>query len=265
MSHKNRIKFSVGLTRLLASILAICLMMALVALPGCDNSKVTAGDGNDPAGGGQTQEPQIDPMADRSITDVGGREVTVPGVGALKSIYYTGATAEIFCFTLAPELAGGTTYEWTAPELELLPKEMATLKYLGTQSGGKQLNLEAIMAEDIQLIFACPVAAPTDKDISDCDDLQNQTGIPVILLNGSLEKVGDTYRLLGDILGREAEAEKLAAYCEDRLKAVTTPKAQRGCRPSRKARRMPIPTSSPAPSMLRRLRPNRGWVCPMCR
>ncbi|MDR0501181.1 MAG: ABC transporter substrate-binding protein [Coriobacteriales bacterium] len=211
--------------------LILALLASLSLLPGCGNSTGTTSDQtttntstatNESDASATNNTQSVDPMADRNITDVGGRKVTIPGTGALKSIYYTGATAEIFCFTLAPELAGGTTYEWTEPELELLPKQMSTLKYLGTQSGGKQLNLEAIMAEDIQLIFSCPVAAPTEKDISDCDDLQNQTGIPVVLLDGSLENVANTYRLLGEILGREADANKLALYCENKLAAVNS-------------------------------------------
>jgi iron complex transport system substrate-binding protein len=161
-------------------------------------------------------------MADRAITDAAGRTVLVPGVGALERIYYTGATAEIYCFTLAPELAGGTTYEFKPAELELLPKEMAGLGYLGTMSGGKQLNLEAIMAADIQLIFSMPLAAPTASDVSAADDLQRQTGIPVVVLDGTIENIGSTYRLLGSLLGRQEQAEKLAAYCERVLDDVTS-------------------------------------------
>jgi iron complex transport system substrate-binding protein len=202
------------LRTLVATLLVVSLAVGLLLLPGCTEQQA-------PATQGESQNATVDPMANRSFTDAAGRTLTIPGVGALERIYYTGATGEIYCFTLAPELAGGTTFEFTAAELELLPKEMPSLSYLGTISGGKQLNLEAIMNADIQLIVSVALAAPTESDISQADDLQQQTGIPVLVFDGTLENIAATYRLLGDLLGRQQDAEKLATYCEKSLKAVT--------------------------------------------
>jgi iron complex transport system substrate-binding protein len=161
-----------------------------------------------------------------------GRSVTVPAVSKLERIYFTGAPAEIYSFTLAPELAGGTTMEYTEAEFELLPAQMRSLKYLGTLSGGKELNPEAIVEADIQMIISVSFADPTDADKTQADDLQNQTGIPVVVFSGDLERINDVYRELGKLLGREAQAEVLAAYCEKKLEAVkaavaTVPESQR--------------------------------------
>lgn len=213
ISHSRKLSAMLG---------ALLLAFGLVTLAGC------AKGGDVPEATEQAEQealapdgqPEGDPMADRTITDDAGREVTIPGVGALERIYYTGGPAQIFCFTLAPELAGGTTMEFSDAELQYLPKGTDKLEYLGTVSGGKELNPEAIMAAGIQVIFSVTLGEPGDSDASSADDLQRQTGIPVVVLNGSLDATAQTYRTLGGLLGKEAEAEELASYCEDTLDNV---------------------------------------------
>ena len=206
-----------------------CLAMALTLLAGCSGTDKAATESSD-SNAAQTET--VDLMADRTITDDAGREVTIPGVGALQKIYYTGAPGQIFCFTLAPELAAGTTMEFSDAELAYLPEGTGDLPYLGTLSGGKELNPEAIMAEGVQVIFSVTTGKPGDSDVSSADDLQNQTGIPVVVLDGTLDATPTTYRTLGALLGKEDQAEKLASYCETALdnvdKAVATvPEDQR--------------------------------------
>lgn len=89
-----------------------------------------------------------------------------------------------------------------------------------------------IMAEGMQVIFSVTTGKPGDSDVSSADDLQNQTGIPVVVLDGTLDATPTTYRTLGTLLGKEDQAEKLASYCETALdnvdKAVATvPEDQR--------------------------------------
>lgn len=209
--------------------MAACLAMTLSLLAGCSGADKAATESSD---NNATQTEAVDPMADRTITDDAGREVTIPGVGALQKIYYTGAPGQIFCFTLAPELAAGTTMEFSDAELAYLPEGTGDLPYLGTLSGGKELNPEAIMAEGVQVIFSVTTGKPGDSDASSADDLQNQTGIPVVVLDGTLDATPTTYRTLGVLLGKEDQAEKLASYCETALDNVnaavaTVPEDQR--------------------------------------
>ena len=213
---KRKTKRLVNWRMLLTCVLVGALLTNLSVLSGCSTEP------QQPSAP-PTVETTEDPMADRVITDAAGRELTVPGVGALKHIYYTGASAEIICITLAPDLAGGTTYDTLSPaDYELLPAGMKNLQYLGTTSGQKQLNLEAIMAQDIQLIISMPFGAPGERDISEADDIQAQTGIPVIILDGSFEEISNNYRFLGGLFGKEAAAAKLADYCDTKIKDVTS-------------------------------------------
>jgi len=61
----------------------------------------------------------------------------------------------------------------------------------------------------------------TDSDISAANDLQDQTGIPVLLFDGSVDKTPDTYRAIGDVIGTEDRANELANYCEKAYSDVT--------------------------------------------
>jgi iron complex transport system substrate-binding protein len=192
-----------------------------VLLPGCSASTEAPVVDNQTAG-----SPSDDPMANRTIIDDAGRAVSVPGLGALNKIYFTSSTAEIYCYTLAPDLAAGTTYQWTQQELAYLDPVEATLPYLGSTSGGQQLNPEAILGAGVQLLVDVANDAPTQTDISQADDLQEQTGIPVVLYNGALSATANTYRELGTLLGRESQAEQLAEYCENTLQDVQTAVAQ---------------------------------------
>lgn len=200
--------------------LILALAMMLGVLPGCAGSDASKAQQASAAEGDTETAPSVDPMADRTITDDAGRTVTIPGVGKLQKIYFTSPVAQIFCFTLAPELSGGTTMEFSEHELQYLPSDTADLPYLGSLAAGGKLNPEAIVAEGIQVIFNVSSVALTDSDISTCDELQAQTGIPVVAINGSMENISQAYRELGQLLGKQAEAEVLASYCEDRIAAV---------------------------------------------
>ena len=157
---------------------------------------------------------------DRTITDDAGREVTIPGVDALEKIYFTSPIGQIFCFTLAPELCAGTTMDFTEQELANLPEGTDKLPNLGTLSGGGELNPEAILAEGIQLIFSITSVEPSESDASFADDLQNQTGISVVVLNGSFDTTATCYETLGELLGKQDETKAMADYCTKVAKDV---------------------------------------------
>jgi iron complex transport system substrate-binding protein len=50
--------------------------------------------------------------------------------------------------------------------------------------------------------------------------VQQQTGLPYLLLDGRFEAIPDTLRALGHAMGDESAAERLAEYCERALREV---------------------------------------------
>ena len=157
----------------------------------------------------------------RTITDNAGREVTIPTVNNLERIYFTSALAQVFCYTLDPSLAAGTSIQFTDQELEYLPEGTDELPYLGSLSANGTIDREALMVEDVQIVFSISGVDLTEANISQAIDLQDQTAIPVVLIDGSFDRIGDAYRLLGECLGQEERAEELASYIEEKYNDVT--------------------------------------------
>lgn len=193
-----------------SALLAVSLDLGVA---GCAQSTGDAGSAQ--AGSAATQT-----ASTRVYTDDGGREVEIPTAENIDSIYFTGASAQIYLYTLAPELACGTTMEFTDAELEYLPEGTGDLPYLGTVSGGGELNPEAIVDAGPDIIFDVTMGGITDSDVSNDDDLQEQTGIPVLLFDGDINGIPELYEKLGDVLGRENRAKELSDYCKQALSAV---------------------------------------------
>lgn len=157
----------------------------------------------------------------RRIVDDAGREVEIPTPDKLERIYFTSSLAHIYCFTMAPDLLAGTSMQFTPYELEFLPEGTRDLPYLGSLSGGGEINRESLLMEGVQLVFSISGVPLTPSAIDEAKDLQEQTEIPCVCIDGSFENVASCYRLLGDIMGQQDRGEKLAAYCEDIYRRVT--------------------------------------------
>lgn len=193
------------LFRQIAKVAAVAFCTcALVALAGCGAAENGNGDGT------------------VSFTDAAGRTVDIPSPDALEKVFYTSTQGEILVYSVCPELCAGTCDKFSDLDSQYLGGDLISLPNLGTQSGGKELNPEAIMAEGVQLIFSVAPMTPGEKDITEADDLQGQTGIPVVVLDGSIDKIAETYEILGGIVGHEKEAKELADYCTGIIDGVTS-------------------------------------------
>lgn len=193
--------------------MALALTGAL-ALPACVSTSTSSSSSGSSSSTAQANT--------RTITDDAGRQVTVPAVSNLtKSVYCTSPIAQMYLYSLAPELAGGTNSDYSDAEMQYLPACVKDLPNYGTWAMNGTLDNEAIMAGGIQLILDVSSSSITDSDISSANELQDQTGIPVVLFDGSVDKTPDTYRALGEVLGAEDHAEQCATYCEKALADVT--------------------------------------------
>jgi iron complex transport system substrate-binding protein len=83
---------------------------------------------------------------------------------------------------------------------------------------GNTANLEVVLSFKPDLIIDVGSVRPTYVSLA--DNVQAQTRIPYVLLDGTLGKTPETYRLLGEWLGVEERAEKLATYADDTLVAL---------------------------------------------
>jgi iron complex transport system substrate-binding protein len=159
-------------------------------------------------------------LGQRVITDDAGREITIPTPDKIKKVFVTSALAQVYITSLSFDLLAGTASKFTESQLRFQPDGVENLPYLGTINNNGEIDRESLLTEDIDIIFSISGIELTNQNISEAKSLQSQTGIPVVLVDGSFDKIPQAFRFLGDILDRAERAEELAVYCEKSYKAV---------------------------------------------
>jgi len=160
------------------------------------------------AGCGQPDGP---PEPDsREITDMAGRTLAVPA--GIKSVFPTDPTAAIYLYTVAPDRLLGWNYALNDVEKRVIPEKYHSLPNLGM---GDAVNYEAVIAAGPDM--ALQVSGGGAEDAEQADRLAERLGIPVVVVSDQLADTPAAYRLLGELLGAEEQAEALAAYAADTL------------------------------------------------
>ena len=147
----------------------------------------------------------------QSYTDDAGRTLYIPE--NIQRIVPSAPLAQIILLTLAPEMVVGLADEVEDSARGILPERVFSQPYLGSLYAGSELNLEALASTAPDLIIDMGEVKKSTKE--DLDNLQTQTTIPAVFVSLSLENMGQTYRTLGALLGREERAELLARRCEE--------------------------------------------------
>ena len=191
----------------LSLLLALTLVLSLCACGG------GAADTPAPTQSAPAQTESAAPAAEtRTFTDSVGRTVTLPA--RIDKVAVTGPLAQIVLFALCPDKLVGIANAWDASAEEYLDTEYYSLPLLGQLYGGQgELNLETLLASGAQVVI--DVGEPKDTIAEDLDALQEQTGLPFVHVTATTQTTGEAYRLLGELVGMEAEAEALASYCEE--------------------------------------------------
>lgn len=148
-----------------------------------------------------------DEAGEREITDMAGRTVVVPD--EIETVFSSSTVTAIFMYTLAPDKLLGWNYELNELEKSIILEEYHDLPNFGM---GDSINYEAVIAADPTI--AVNVGTINDKMISDCDKLSKSLGVPVVAVDGDLSASAEAYRFMGELLGEEEQAEKLASYAE---------------------------------------------------
>lgn len=162
----------------------------------------------------------------RTITDDAGRELEIPTADKLERIYFTSGLAQVWVFSLNPDKQGGSSAQFDEEQLQYLPAGIDELPYMGAIAENASIDREMLLTVDIQLIFSISGVGLTESNVSDAEELQEQTGIPVVLVDGSFERIASAYRFVGDIMGEQERAEELATYCEQKFAEVSAAVAQ---------------------------------------
>ena len=184
-----------------------------------------------PAPAPEPAAPAAESPATVVLTDMAGRTVTVPAPDKLERIYPDGSTSLMLVYTLAPDMltaapsSSGSAF--TDEQKKFVTPEVHDLPSYGTRSGQNGvLNLEEIKRADVQVILNMGTGLITENDIMQADELQAQLDIPVVLFCGEMADYPEAYRLLGKLLGREDDAERIIAYTADIVKTIEAVAAQ---------------------------------------
>lgn len=204
---------------------ALALLLAVLLLAGCgqggggaespspsaeeQSPAVTAGP-TESAPPSQSAEPAAsaaEPPAQREITDMAGRSVTLPA--QLESVFPTAPAAAIFLYMAAPDKLLGWNYALNDLEKSIILEQYHDLPDFGM---GDAVNYEAVIAAGPTIALNC--GKISDALISDCDALSQRLGIPVVAVDNDLSRSAEAFRFLGALLGEEEQAEAMAAYAE---------------------------------------------------
>lgn len=181
--------------------------LAITSLAGCSSSNTVSSS----QVSSQQQSKKNEDTETIKFTDSAGREVEVPK--NIERIAPTGTLAQIVLFSVAPDKLVGLSGEWSDDAKEILDDKYADLPIFGQLYGSGDLNTEALAAADPQVIIDIGEAKEGNKE--DLDSIQEQIGIPVIFVEGTLKTMPECYTTLGKLLGEEEKAKSLSDYCKN--------------------------------------------------
>lgn len=152
-----------------------------------------------------------------TVTDATRRALPMPE--KVVRVFPAGPPAAILLYTLAPDLLLGWPRANRPEECAYMLPDVCMRPEVGRLTGrGNTANLESVIALKPDLIL--DVGATSTTFVSLAERVQQQTGIPYALLDGRFDAVAATYRKLGELTGKQIEAEKLAGYADDTFKMI---------------------------------------------
>ncbi|MGO9318605.1 MAG: ABC transporter substrate-binding protein [Terracidiphilus sp.] len=159
--------------------------------------------------------PAGEKSATRIVTDMAGRRVEVPA--QIHRVFSMSPMGTVLIYTLDPSLLLGWNYAPDAGERAYLPEPYRNLPALGGWFGKDNTgNLEKIMQAHPDVMISMGDAFATEQ----ADRVQNQTHIPVYILDGRLEHLPEAYEKAGELLGSAPRAAELAAECRRTLNEI---------------------------------------------
>ena len=156
-------------------------------------------------------------QAVRTVVDSAGRRVDIPP--HISRVFVAGPPASILLYTLAPEKMIGWVRTPSPVEKAYLKESVRELPEYGRLTGrGGTANLENVLKFKPDIIIDVGSTGPTYVSLA--NNVQEQTKIPYLLLDGRFENTPQVYRLLGELLGVKDRAEQLARYAEQTLSGL---------------------------------------------
>ena len=154
----------------------------------------------------------------RTIVDDAQRRVDVPARAT--RVYAAGPPASVLVFAIAPDALLGWTTSFRHAERPFVAPKYADLPTLGRLTGrGNTASVEVVLAAKPDLIVDYGSVTPTFASLA--DRVQQQIGIPYVLLDGAFDRIAVSMRTIGALTGEVERAEALARYASDTVGEIT--------------------------------------------
>lgn len=151
------------------------------------------------------------PAHARTIVDSAGRTVEIPE--DVNTVFAAGPPASILVYITKPEALTGWPRALRPEERDYIAAPYRDLPETGRLTGrGGEANLERVL--EIQPDLIIDFGSVRDTYIDLANRVQEQTGIPYILIDGRFENTPEALRILGEALGVPERGEELAADVE---------------------------------------------------
>ena len=153
--------------------------------------------------------------AERVVTDSAGRQVTLPD--RIQRVFAAGPPASVLVYVLAPDMLAGWSRAATPAEREYLAAPYGDLPELGRLTGrGDTANLEVVLKVTPDLIL--DFGSVGDTYVSLANRVQEQTGIPYLLIDGRFANTAAALRLTGEDPGRPRARRATRGLCRGDLR-----------------------------------------------
>lgn len=150
----------------------------------------------------------------RLFTDSCGRQVALST--NVENIAPSGAYAQVMLLSLCPEKLMGLCSKISKTQLEFFGQQYEDLPVFGRfYSRNADMNYEAIIKANPDVLI--DVGEHKKTIVQDLSELQSQTGLPVVFVEATLNKMANAYELLGEITQTQERAKKLSDYTNDIL------------------------------------------------
>lgn len=154
---------------------------------------------------------------ERIFVDAAGRKVALPE--KITRVMAAGPPASVLLYSVAPEKLVGWVREFKDDEKEFIAEPYRALPVHGRLTGkNNTANLEAVLAMKPDFILDVGTVDATYASLA--DRVQEQTGIPYILVDGTFANAPKSLRDIGELLGEKEQAEALANYTEAAMKRL---------------------------------------------
>jgi iron complex transport system substrate-binding protein len=146
-------------------------------------------------------------------------------------VFAAGPPASVLVYVMKPEALTGWPRALRPEERDYIAEPYRDIPETGRLTGrGGDANLERVLEIRPDLILDFGSVRDTYIDLA--DRVQEQTGIPYVLIDGRFENTQEALRIAGEVLGVPERAARLAAHVEATLARIDailagTPEAER--------------------------------------